>query len=198
MKLLISGFEPFGDNSENPSWEVAKQMLQMSDVDVEVCTCCLPVSFSRAGEEIKSAILQNNPDVVVMLGLATTRSMVTIERLAINIDDARHPDNDGYIPEDCSIIDNGPDAYFCTLPIKDVVKAVLQSGNQISISNSAGTYVCNHALYEALHLTKDTEVQVGFIHLPSFEEMSLDEMCGVVKITIETIKESRNEKNIIS
>lgn len=197
MKILLTGFEPFGDHCVNPSWEVAQRVGGRSHEEVEIVPLCLPVSFHRVGQILQDALAQYQPDAVLMMGVAPTRKGITVERIAVNVDDARGVDNDGVSPSDLPIIEDGPAAYFCTLPIKKMVESLVTSGFPATISNSAGTYVCNHALYEALHLTRNNFTQVGFIHLPvvSADEsgLTLQSMCDAVEKVILNLKSKKTK-----
>ncbi|AEH25542.1 pyroglutamyl-peptidase I [Pyrococcus yayanosii] len=173
MKVLLTGFEPFGGESINPSWEAVKKV----EVEgVELVKRKLPVSFKRVRGELPAIILEERPDVVILTGLAGGRPNITVERVAINVMDARMDDNDGYKPEDEPVVEGGPDAYFSTLPIKAIIKAHRNAGIPSAVSNTAGTYVCNTAMYVALHTVKThgLDTIAGFIHVPYIPEQVLE------------------------
>lgn len=130
--------------------------------------------FGRASEILINSIEELRPDYVLALGQADGRNELSLERIAINIDDARIPDNAGKTPTDSAIVSNGPSAYFTTLPIKEMVTAIKVTGVPVGISNSAGTFVCNHIFYAMQHHLRGTSVKSGFMHLPLLYEQSGD------------------------
>ena len=171
--VLITGFDPFGGESINPSWEAVK-LLPAQLENAQIISKEIPTSFEKAPLLLKEYIQEYKPNMVICVGQAGGRPSVTIERVAINIQDASIPDNNNYQPNDVPVIPAGPDAYLSNLPIKEMVSAVNNAGFPCFISNSAGTYVCNTLMYTALHeLNKlDNESksrqkrQAGFIHVP--------------------------------
>lgn len=167
-RILLTAFEPFGGGAINPSLEALHVLERRPDVD----GLTVPVTFRDAAE----TVIRHLPghDAVVLLGLAQGRKDITVERVAINIDDASIPDNAGAQPVDQPICTNGAPAYFATLPIKRIVEAIRAQGVPASISNSAGTYVCNHLMYSVLHALRDTGVPAGFIHVPCIPEQTKD------------------------
>lgn len=175
MKILITGFEPFGGEPVNPSWEAVRR-LPVEIAGAEVIKLQIPTVFGRSADVVRSAIVEHDPDVVVSVGQAGGRFMVHPERVAINIDDGRIEDNDGYQPIDTPIRTDGAPAYFSTLPIKAMVTAMRKAGVPAEVSNTAGTYVCNHIMYQVLYLI-DREFpgkRGGFIHVPYATEQVLD------------------------
>lgn len=199
MKLLISGFEPFGGEMVNPSWEVVKRLPEVMG-EFQIVKICLPTSFLNAGPMLAEAIRHHHPDVVLSLGQAGGRFAVSFERVALNIADAQKPDNTGFQPADLCVIEGGPAAYFSTLPVKRMQKAVIEDGIPAEISNSAGTFVCNSVMYTALHIsaTENRHILAGFIHLPYLPcqvidkakkpSMTLNDMLGAVKNAIFAIQ----------
>mgnify|MGYP000945583421 CR=1 FL=1 len=174
-KILITGFEPFNQDVINPSAEVVKR-LPASIKDVELIRRIIPTVRYRALDVIKDAILKEKPDVIVSIGQAGGRPMISVERIAINVDDFRIPDNQGNQPIDEPINKAGPAAYFSALPIKAMVQAVLRAGIPAQVTNSAGTFVCNHVFYGVADFaaTSFPELKTGFIHIPYMEEQVLD------------------------
>jgi pyroglutamyl-peptidase len=173
--VLVTGFEPFGGDDRNPSWEVCERLPgEIAGLRVEVCL--VPCEFRRAFEVVAEAIERHRHALVVCLGLAAGRTHMGVERVAINADDARIPDNAGMQPVDEPIAAGGPPAYFATLPVKAMVAAMRAEGVPAEVSNSAGTYVCNHLMYGVLHYlaASGLRARAGFIHVPSSEEMALD------------------------
>lgn len=173
QKVLITGFEPFGGERLNPSWEVVKQLNDMELVGTRIVARQLPCVFGAALEALNAAIEEVQPLMVLAVGQAGGRTDITIERVAINVDDARIPDNQGQQPVDEPIVAGGPAAYFSTLPIKAMVSSMREAGIPASISQTAGTYVCNHVMYGLLHrLSGQREVKGGFIHIPYLPEQA--------------------------
>lgn len=175
MRVLVTGFEPFGGEKINPSWEAVKDLPEKMN-GVKVLKKELPVSFKGVKEKLPQIINETLPDIVVLTGQAGGRTNITIERVAINIMDSKKEDNDGYKPEDEPIFKEAPAAYFSTLPIKRIVKALRNNKIPATISNSAGTYVCNTAMYVALHhiAINNLNIKAGFIHVPYIPEQVLE------------------------
>lgn len=165
-KVLLSGFEPFGGEKVNPSLELVRRLQDERWEGVEVHCVQLPVVFGEAIAKMNEAIAALNPDVVIGIGQAGGRTALSIERVAVNVDDASIPDNAGNQPIDRAIRPDGPAAYFSTLPIKTMMRAAQEAGVPAAISNTAGTYVCNHLMYGILHALQGSEAIGGFIHIP--------------------------------
>ena len=167
MKILLTAFEPFGENSINASEEAMK--LVRAPEGTELVRTVLPVTYARAGQMIEELILRENPDAVLCTGEAGGRVKITVERIAVNVCDSVHPDNAGVILEDTPVKEDGPAAYFATLPVKSIIKAMDAEGIPVSISDSAGTYLCNNVMYCALHACANSAspVPAGFIHVPA-------------------------------
>lgn len=166
MRVLLTGFEPFGGGATNPSWDVARAVAAAWQGPEDVRAVELPCVFDSASRALAAALDEHTPDVVVALGLAAGRAGVTPERVAINLADARIPDNAGAQPRDAEVVPGGPAAYFSTLPVKAAVAAVHELGFPASLSMSAGTYVCNATFYALQHVTAGTRVRAGFVHVP--------------------------------
>ena len=165
--VLLTGFDPFDGDQTNPSWEAVRQLDGEVLRGHRIVTACLPTEFRRSLRVLRSAITQHHPSLVLCIGLAGGRSQLALERVAINIDDARIPDNAQYRPIDVPIVRNGPVAYFSTLPIKAMLLALQQANLPVEISQSAGTFVCNHVFYGLMHtLASKTDVRGGFVHIP--------------------------------
>ena len=172
-KLLITGFQPFDGESVNPALEVAKGLQGKTINGYEVIAREIPVVRFEALKAVQAAIEELQPNAVITIGQAGGRPDITVERVGINIDDFRIPDNKGNQPIDEPVVAGGPVAYWATLPIKKMVANVKAQGIPASVSNSAGTYVCNHLLYGLLHyLTTQgkTAIPAGFIHIPYLPE----------------------------
>jgi len=171
--LLLTGFEPFGGETINPSWEVARALDGERIGGVRVAARRLPCCFGDAAALMRQLIDETSPRWVLALGQAAGRSDFSIERIAINIDDARIPDNAGAQPIDRPVVVGGPAAHFATLPIKAMVAGLRAAGFPASVSQSAGTFVCNHVFYALMHALRDQPaVRAGFMHLPLLPEQA--------------------------
>ena len=175
MKLLLTAFDPFGGEKINPALEAVKR-VQDKIGDLEIVKLEVPTVFYKSIDTVTNAIEKEHPDVVLCIGQAGGRFDLTPERVAININDARIPDNEGNQPLSGSIFEDGENAYFSNLPIKAMVEEIKGQGIPASISNSAGTFVCNHIMYGVLyHINKTYKnMRGGFIHVPFINEQVLD------------------------
>ncbi|WEG12965.1 pyroglutamyl-peptidase I [Pullulanibacillus sp. KACC 23026] len=172
--ILLTGFEPFGGESINPSWEAVKQLDRASIEGHNVVSRLIPVAFGTSIDLLKKSIEELNPAIVIAVGQAGGRSAISVERVAINVSDGRIPDNEGRQPVDEPINPNGPVAYWSTLPIKAVVKAIREEGIPAEISQTAGTYVCNHLFYGLMDsLASRRDIRGGFIHIPFIPEQAV-------------------------
>jgi pyroglutamyl-peptidase len=176
MKALVTGFEPFGNDPVNPSLEAVRRLPSRLG-ELEVATRVLPTAFGRAIEALEDAVAIIDPDIVLCLGLAGGRAALSLERVAINIDDARIADNHARQPVDTPVVAGGPAAYLTTLPIKAAAVALRQAGLPAIVSNTAGTFVCNHVFYGLMHLaaTRRPAMRCGFLHLPYLPEQAARE-----------------------
>ena len=168
-KLLITGFDAFGKADINPSWEAVRR-LPSTIGDFELCKLQIPTVFGLAGETVLKIAGQLNPDMILCVGQAGGRDAVTPERIAVNIRDARIPDNAGNQPRGEFVAEDGPAAYFSTVPVMDMAQAVRDAQIPGNVSNSAGAFVCNDTLYGLLYHYAGTATKVGFIHVPWLPE----------------------------
>lgn len=201
MKILVTGFDPFGGEPINPAIETVKRLPDTIDgnqiIKLEVPTVC-----HKSLRVIDEAIAKYDPDVILSIGQAGGRSDITVERIGINIDDCRIPDNEGNQIIDEPVYPDGPAAYFVTLPIKSMVQKIQEKGIPASVSNTAGTFVCNHVTYGVCHLvaTKYPGKRSGFIHIPFLPQqviaqkdmpsMSQDLMVEAITAALEAIIET--------
>lgn len=176
MNIVVTGFEPFGGEQLNPSWEVARRMdglqIQTAHMTAHVTAVKLPCSFSASLGVLQQAIQTYQPEVVLALGQADGRSDISVERVAINVCDARIADNEGQQPIDVPVIQGAPAAYFSTLPIKTMVQAMRACGFAAGISQTAGTFVCNQVFFGMQHALAGGQVLSGFVHIPLLPEQA--------------------------
>lgn len=175
MKVLVTGFDPFGGEKINPALEAVKKMKDQIE-GAEIVKVEIPTVFNKSIDELDKAMERENPDIVICVGQAGGRFDLTVERVAINMDDARITDNEGNQPIDTKIFEDGESAYFSSLPIKAAVEEIKKENLPASVSNSAGTFVCNHIMYGLLYLIdkKYEGVKGGFVHVPFIPEQVLD------------------------
>ena len=182
-KLLITGFEPFGGESLNPSWEA---VFRLPDTvgDYSLTKMCLPVCFGSAAEMLINEADRLCPDAVICVGQAGGRAAITPELVAINLRHATIPDNAGYLPQDEPVLPGGREAYFSTLPVRRMTEAIADASIPAQLSYSAGTYVCNDLLYSLLAHFDQTPTGVAFIHIPYMTEQGKQpsmELCDIIK-----------------
>ncbi len=199
--LLLTGFEPFDGATENPSADVVRALrghrLGGAQIEGAVLSCCFGLSL----RELRAALRLHRPDVVVALGVAQGRDAITPERIAVNLDDARMPDNAGYAPIETRIVARGPAAYWSTLPVKAIVRDLGHGGIPARLSMTAGTYVCNHVFYGLMHAVRGRPTRAGFIHVPAILDpaqplsggLPLAEIERGVKIALRTILRRRHD-----
>ena len=191
MKILLTGFEPFGGDAVNSSHEVVRTLSCDESGDIEVVTRILPVSFKRSGKAICEFIDDVEPDVVIMLGQSGKSDCVKIERVALNLMDSVNGDNDGYIPDEKTICPDAPSAYFTQLPVKKLRDCLIQTGIPAKTSSSAGLYVCNRTYFAALHHIASTwrKTKAVFIHLPKISaEWPTERMKTAIEKVITMLK----------
>lgn len=164
-RILLTGFAPFGGDASNPSEDVVRAVGTAWAPAHELHAEVLPVSFAEAATRMRALVAEHSPDVVLATGLAGGRTAIGVERVAINLMDARIPDNDGDQPIDVPSVPGAPAAGFATVPVKRIVRALVSMGVPAEVSHSAGTYVCNHVFFTALQ-SAPSPARVGFLHLP--------------------------------
>ena len=203
MKIIVTGFDPFGGEKINPSIECVKALPDIEGV--ELIRLELPTVFKESAKRLNEVINDVKPDAVLSVGQAGGRTGITMERIAINVDDARIPDNISQQPIDETIQTEGEPAYFSTLPIKRIVKAIREAGISAEVSNSAGTFVCNHIMYQSLFAATKAEkpFKAGFMHIPFIPEQTtdkpslpLEESTKALQIAIETIRDYINDEDL--
>lgn len=171
--LLITGFDPFGGDTVNPSWEAVSRLPDTVG-DYRLTKIQIPTVFAVAADTVLTAAAQDSPDVILCVGQAGRRDAVTPERIAINMASAKKPDNAGNQPVEMPILPGAPDGMFSTIPVCAMAEAITAAGLPGKISNTAGTFVCNDTLYRLLHHYAGTPVRVGFIHVPWLPEQATE------------------------
>lgn len=205
--VLLTGFEPFGGEAINPSAEIARQLHGTTIAGHQIHGALLPCVFGAAITELKKQIRATKPVLVVCVGQAGGRAEITPERVAINVDDARIPDNAGRQPVDQAIVRGGPAAHWSTLPIKAIVAELKQRGIPAAVSQTAGTFVCNHAFYGLMHaLRGQKKVRGGFVHVPFLPEqvkdkpdkpsVPLEMMVAAIDATVAVSIKTRRDKRV--
>lgn len=198
--VLLTGFEPFGGDATNPSGDAVRAVYERWTGAERLIVDVLPVAFDAAGTRLRRLLDEHHPDVVIGTGLAGGRAQVTPERVAINLADARIPDNDGAQPVDLPVVEGGPTAYFATLPVKAIAAALSDAGIPAAVSHSAGTFVCNHVMFTALDAAAPG-VRAGFVHVPSAREsalegaasLPLDDIVRAIELTVRTALDVRDD-----
>ncbi len=200
--ILLTGFEPFGGESLNPAEEISRQLHGTVIARHRVAGGLLPCVFGAAIKELRHLIAAHDPVLVICLGQAGGRAEITPERVAINVDDARLADNAGQQPADRPIVKTGPAAYWSTLPIKAIVQALQQRDIPAGVSQTAGTFVCNHVFYGLMHeLRGQRRIRGGFIHVPFLPaqakggqpSLPLETMTAAMVVVIETALRVRRD-----
>lgn len=191
MKILITGFEPFGGESVNPAYEAVKLLPDMAG-DIQIVKMEIPTVFGEVGKVVETGILQHQPDAVICVGQAGRRADIGVERVAINLAEASIPDNAGNQPMDVKVQEDGDTAYFATIPVKAMVKNIKDHGIPASISYTAGTYVCNSVMYDLLYLIdrKYPSIRGGFIHVPYATEQGVGKPVGTATMELSTISKA--------
>ncbi len=209
--VLLTGFDPFGGEGLNPSWLAAEALHGETIAGRRIVAVQLPTSFARGPRALRAAIRRHAPELIVCVGQAGGRAQISLERISINVDDARIADNDGAQPVDRPIVRNGPAAYFSTLPIKAMFAALREADIPAEISQTAGTFVCNRVFYALMHALAEDEnlrggVRGGFVHIPYLPgqaaahpgapSLSLGIVVAGLRIMIETALRTRKDRRI--
>jgi len=206
--VLVTAFEPFGGETLNPSWEAVRALDGQQINDARIVARQLPVVFSDVLGVLYAAMDEVQPDLILSVGQAGGRSDITVERIGINVDDARIPDNAGQQPVDEAIVADGPAGYFSTLPIKAIVTALRTAGIPATVSQTAGTFTCNRVMYGLLHRlhTQGNRVRGGFVHIPYLPEqaahhpgapsMSRDNLMQALEIAIRVSLETETDLKV--
>ena len=193
--VLLTGFEPFGGDASNPSGGAVRRVAERWTGPEVLITDVLPVTFTGAAQRLRGLISEHAPDVVIAAGLAGNRVSISVERVAVNLADARIPDNDGAQPVDQPSVEGAPTARFATLPVKAIVRDLLAAGIPAEVSHTAGTFVCNHVFFAALdEASAHPDLRAGFIHVPWDAEhapmtapyLELDDIVRALEVTIRT------------
>lgn len=191
MKILVTGFDPFGGESVNPAYEAVKLLPDVIG-GAEIFKLEIPTVFSLSGQAVEEGIRKYQPDVVICVGQAGGRASISVEKVAINFVDARIPDNNGEQPLDEPLQADGPAAYFATLPVKAMVQHVREAGLPCYLSFTAGTYVCNSIMYNVLYMCEKRYpgIRAGFIHVPYACGQVIDKANTTPSMPLETIAKS--------
>nr|WP_041294809.1 pyroglutamyl-peptidase I [Isoptericola variabilis] len=188
--MLVTGFEPFGGDAVNESWEAVQELERRWTGPARLVAARLPVTFAGARTALDALVAEHAPDVVVCTGLAAGTEAVRLERVALNVADARIPDNAGAQPVDEPVVDGGPVAYLSTLPLKATLAALRDAGLRAVVSNTAGTYVCNATFYALAHLLAGRPgVRAGFVHLPRADVLPARDAARALAVVVRTAVE---------
>jgi len=202
--ILLTGFAPFEGAAINPSWEAVSALKGKRIAGHRVVARELPTEFGASLKTLRAAIRDSKPSLVLCVGLAAGSTRISLERVAINVDDARIPDNAGAQPVDVAVVAGGPAAYFATLPLKAMLVALREAGIPAEVSQTAGTFVCNHVFYGLMHaLRRRSTVRAGFIHVPypalqtaAGTDLTLQRMIEALRIAIRTALVTRHDPRI--
>ena len=203
--ILLTGFAPFAGEAINPSWQAVRALDGETIEGHRVVAVELPTEFEASLRALRKALRITRPKIAIAVGLAGGRNGISLERVAINVIDARIPDNAGAQPIDQPIVRSGPAAYFSSLPIKSALAALQEAGVDAHISQTAGTYVCNHVFYALMHATRRSAVRAGFVHVPYLPEqaqrhdapgMPLDRVIEGLRVVARTAATARADAQV--
>ncbi|NWL86708.1 MULTISPECIES: pyroglutamyl-peptidase I [unclassified Paenibacillus] len=191
MKVLVTGFDPFGGDKVNPAYEAVKRIPELL-AGAEIIKLEVPTVFRESGEVLKQAIKKHRPEIVICVGQAGGRAAVSLERVAINLAEARIPDNKGNQPFDTKLEEDGETAYFTSLPIKAMCRRIQEHGLPAYISYTAGTFVCNDIMYRLLYMIdrEFPEIRGGFIHVPFSPDQVITRPVGTPSMSLSDIAQS--------
>jgi pyroglutamyl-peptidase len=202
--VLLTGFEAFGGETLNPSWQVAQALHGQKVAGWHIQAQCLPCVFGESLDSLANALAASRPGLVLLLGQAGGRCDLSLERLAVNVDDARIPDNQGQQPIDEAVVPGAPTAYFSSLPIKAMVHNMRAAGVPAAVSQTAGTFVCNHVFFGLMHLLRRRRtVRGGFMHVPllpvqaaqaGLPGLDLETQCKGVMVALATAMQQRVDR----
>jgi len=199
MRVLLSGFAPFGGSKLNPSWEAVRRLdgVQATDT-VELFATKLPVSYREAADRLFASVRVICPDVIIAVGQAGGRKAITPELFAMNKSDSENPDNEGVVLNDQSIVEDGPEKYKSALPVHEIIRAIQELGIPVELSENAGSFVCNHVFYRLMHELRKTEKPKigGFIHVPFLPEQISKN--GAPSVAIDQLTEALKQAAIVS
>lgn len=190
MRIIVTGFDPFGGETVNPAYEAVK-LLPDRIGDKELIKIEIPTAYQGGVKALEEAIERYQPDAVLSIGQAGGAACIRVERVAVNLAEARIPDNEGYQPVDKSLREDGENAYFSTLPVKKMQQAIVQAGYPSVLSYSAGTYVCNAVMYNALYLAQKRypSMKAGFIHVPYAPQQAIGKSTDTPSMPVTAIAE---------
>jgi pyroglutamyl-peptidase len=199
--VLVTGFDPFGGSAVNPSWQAVQALDGRLVAGHRLVGAPLPTVFGRSLRRMDELLAEHRPTLVLGTGQAGGRGALSLERVAINVDDARIPDNAGARPVDAAIVEGGPAAYFSSLPIKAMLQALLLAGINAEVSQTAGTFVCNHVFYGLMHRLAQPGwegTRGGFVHVPWLPQqgqpsMRLDEIVAGLALAAETALQVKHD-----
>ena len=202
-KVLLTGFGPFGQDKVNPALEVIKEMdgeiislknQAGEEIEAEIVTAEMPVVFGKTILEFKNKVEETKPDLILSIGQAAGRSVLSLERFGVNMNDSVFPDNENNKPQDELIDESGPTAYFSTLALRETLEKLKKEGIPAVISNSAGTYVCNNLVYGALHFLATTKeyshIKYGFMHIPYLPSQAAEKQKPFPSLPLEIVKKA--------
>ncbi|AWB08245.1 pyroglutamyl-peptidase I (plasmid) [Azospirillum humicireducens] len=205
--ILLTGFEPFGGEAVNPSWEAVRRLDGWECRGHRVAARLMPCVFGASLDALDRAVAETDPVALLGVGQAQSRAELSLERVAVNLDDARIPDTAGNRPVDAPVVAGGPAAYFASLPVKAIAAALRDAGIPAGLSHSAGSFVCNHLFYGACHLraVRRPALRVGFLHIPLAPEqavrhpgvpsMAIEQVVAGLRIAVETILTTAEDRH---
>lgn len=203
MTILLTGFELFGKVKDNPSQRIVESIAKQKHDDI--VTHIFPVDYVKAGEQLKRLIEKHQPQAIILLGVAQSRDAISLERIAVNVNDASIPDNEGNLKSGQQIVEGAPVGYWSTLPIEAMYKAVKKVEIPVKMTNHAGAYLCNHVFYVARHTLEtsgNSHIPCGFIHVPDMGEeapkMALKQQIRAIELCLEVVRDEIRVKQVPS